>query len=189
MSKSDLLMRRQCFPFKPLSASSKIIQGQQARMFMPVCWLEEEDCLDVLPPPYCSNQQSTNQLTVNKPVEEASLCHFICGLQCAMQTIISIVLKSKKKKKGQKLLKTVHFWRMFRVYEFCKSNLFFYENVCSPDQKPYTVYEFKRNIVPRLIFSLIPLHTKREITKSSRDAICYCTMQGGSFTLCKIPLK
>lgn len=50
-------------------------------------------------PPFCSNQQSTNQLTANKPVEGASLCHFICGLQCAMQTKISIVLKSKKRTK------------------------------------------------------------------------------------------
>lgn len=51
-------------------------------------------------PPYCSNQQSTNQLTANKPVEGASLFPFLfffffCGLQCTMQQKNSIVLNQK----------------------------------------------------------------------------------------------
>lgn len=49
MSKSDLRMRFLCccfFDSTPLSAQSKLIQGLQAKMFMPACWLEEEDYLD-----------------------------------------------------------------------------------------------------------------------------------------------
>lgn len=46
-------------------------------------------------PAYCSNQQSTNQLAANEPVEGASLFHFFCGLQCAMQAKICIVRNQK----------------------------------------------------------------------------------------------
>lgn len=47
-------------------------------------------------PPYCSNQQSTNQLTANKPVEGASLFHFLWpAMRYANKTKISIVLNQK----------------------------------------------------------------------------------------------
>lgn len=52
-------------------------------------------------PPYCSNQQSTNHLTANRPVGGASLFHYF--LQRAMQT------RQNLHQKGTKLLKTVHF--------------------------------------------------------------------------------
>lgn len=93
-------------------------------------------------PPYCSNQQSTNQLTANKTVEGASLFHFFCGLQCAMQTKISIVLN----RKGTKTTENGSILKNIQGQRFCKS--FFIKNVCSLDHK--ALYMCVKSLCPAL---------------------------------------
>jgi len=58
----------------------------------------------IFSPPYCSNQQSTNQPAAITPVEGAILFYFFvaCNALCKPKAESLI-------RKGQKLLKTVHF--------------------------------------------------------------------------------
>ena len=66
-------------------------------------------------PPYCSNQQSTNQLTANKPVEGASLFFFFFFSFFGFLLLWPAMRYANKNQhcakleEGQKLLKTVHF--------------------------------------------------------------------------------
>ena len=54
------------------------------RSCLRVDWEEKDYVFTCSSPPYCSNQQSTNQLTANKPVEVASLFHVLvaCNALC-----------------------------------------------------------------------------------------------------------
>lgn len=98
---------------------------------------------------YCGNYQSTNQLTANRPVEGASLFQLLCGLQCIMQTTISIVLNQK----GTKTTENGSYQGYLRF------NCFFNKECMQP--RSQSLINVFKSIVPRLILS--PLHIKMNI--------------------------
>lgn len=110
------------------SALFKFLRGQRAKMRVPACWVEEAGYPDGRFPSYCSNRQSNKSTHRQRECGWSRLFfHFIWpATRYANKNQHCAKEEKKKGLKKRKLLKTVHFWEMFRIIVW-KFNPFYKE--------------------------------------------------------------